>query len=483
MRTIILGFVCTLLMAGSDWPRFRGPNGSGVSPERGLPAEIGRDKGVVWKIKTWKGNSSPVVAGGRLWITGHEGEERFVFCYSAVDGRLLWRRSVPKSRTETANPLNGPTTPSPAVGDGTVFTFIPEFGLVAYDFDGNERWRVPLGPFGGVQGMATSPVYADGKVLLLIDTPEQAYLAAFDAATGKQAWQAERPVGFLGSYATPAVYDPAGAARQVVVAGAVELTGYDLASGKRVWWARGVTNSPATLPLIALESVFTMEPGEGGGAPPFKNMAAQFDKNKNGKIEISELGNKSVNEQIMYRLFRSIDVNSGNGDGIVTPEEYERAFNPAEPGGGLVRTRLNGTGDVSQSNVAWRHAKGLPYVTAPVLYEGIIYVVRDGGIVSTFDPETGRVLGERRLNGALGQYYAQPVAGDGKVYFVNKEGKISVIRAGAEWEMLSSGDVGEQVIATPAIADGRIYLRAEESLYCFGEQAETGGEAAPKKSL
>ena len=465
MRFLVPYLACAATLAASDWPRFRGPNGAGVSPERGLPGEIGRDRNVVWKAKTPQGNSSPIVVRGRLWITGHEGDERSLLCYDAESGKLLWRRSVTRTLAEVPNPINGPTTPTPATDGRSVFVFFPDVGLLAYDLKGKERWRVPLGPFGGIQGMAASPIYAEGNVVLLIDTPEQAYLAAFDAGSGKQVWKTERPVGFLGSYTTPALYEPAGKPAQIVVAGAVELTGYQAKTGERLWWARGVTNGPAAPPLIDGDSIYTLEP-TGVEPPPFSQMLKEFDKNQNGKIELSEISGETVNDKIMYRLFKSIDKIGGNGDGVVTEEEYKSAFD--SPAGGLIRTRLDGRGDITATRVGWRHKKGLPYLTGPLLYNDILYVIRTGGILSTFDPEKGKVLREERLKDAIGDYYASPVAGDGKIYFVSKEGKITVIRAGASWEKLSSGDLDEQVIAAPAIASGHIYIRTEGTLYCFG---------------
>ena len=462
-------WVLLLLLAASDWTRFRGPNGTGISPDHGLPSEIGKDRNVVWSQKTLKGHSSPIVIRNRLFITAYEGDERVVLCYDAAKGAQLWRRSVTKARTEVANPNNGPATPTPATDGSSIFVFFPEFGLLAYDFEGKERWRVSMGPFGGVQGMAESPVVSDGNVILLIDTPEVAYLAAYDAGTGKQVWKVERPMGFLGSYATPALYQPAKGPAQIIVSGAVELTGYQAKTGERLWWARGVTSAPATSPLIVGDAVYTMEPVlDAGGAPPFKQMLDQFDKGKTGTIVLSELKHESLSDQIMYRIFKSVDKVTGNNDGVVTEQEWMGAFAPKTPGGGLVRTRLDGKGDVSQTHVGWRYTKGIPYLTTPILYEKVLYVIRDGGIVSTFDPETGQVLREARLKDAIGEYWAQPVAGDGKVYFVSKEGKVSVIRAGAEWEKLSTGDLDEQVIATPAIANGRVYIRTEGMLYCFG---------------
>jgi outer membrane protein assembly factor BamB len=466
VRLPLFSLICLGVLAASDWTRFRGPNGAGVSPDRGLPTEIDRDRNVLWKIKTPKGNSSPIVTEGRLCITGYEGDERIVLCYDAGTGAPLWRRSVTRAFAEIANPENGYTTPTPATDGKFLFVFLSDFGLISYSLDGKERWRVPLGPFGGVQGMAESPVYVEGLIVLPVDTPEQAYLAAFDAETGKLVWKKERPIGFLGAYTTPAVYKPADGPTQIVVAGAVELTGYQARTGERLWWVRGVTNAPAAPPLIVGDAVYTLEP-TGNGAPPFKQMLEQFDKNKDGKIALSEITGDGINDNIMRRIFKSVDKHVGNGNGVVTEEEWTAAFQLSRADGGLVRTRLGGKGDVTATNVVWRYMKGLPYVTAPLLYNGILYVIRDGGILTTINPETGEQLRQDRLKDAIGQYYASPVAGDGKIYFVSLDGKVSVVRAGADWEKTSSGDLEERVVATPAIAGSRIYVRTESALYCF----------------
>src|SRR5579864_8873470 len=295
MRFLALYLASTAVFAASDWPRFRGPNGAGISQDRGLPSEIGPNRNVLWKVKTPKGNASPIVLQGRVWITGHQGDDRLVLCYDAGTGALLWRKVVAKALTEVPNPINGPTTPTPATDGRSIFVFFPDVGLLAYDLDGKERWRVPLGPFGGVQGMAVSPVYAEGNVVLLIDTPEQAYLAAYDARTGKAVWKVDRPIGLLGSYATPALYEPPSGPMQLVVAGAVELTGYQAKTGERLWWAFRVTNAPAAPPLVTGDSVYTVDISD-AGAPSFSQMLKDFDKNQNGKIELSEVSGDSDND-------------------------------------------------------------------------------------------------------------------------------------------------------------------------------------------
>src|SRR5260370_14654559 len=121
----------------------------------------------------------------------------------------------------------------------------------------------------------------------------------------------------------------------MVVAGAMELTGYQAKTGERLWWVRGVSMGPAVLPLISGEYVYTLEPVGAGG--PFAPMLKQFDKNGDGKIDIeAEVPNNTTSGQIMNRLFSGIDKNNGNGDGILTEEEWNLAMNPKDPPGGLV---------------------------------------------------------------------------------------------------------------------------------------------------
>ncbi len=342
--------------------------------------------------------------------------------------------------------------------------------MVAYDFAGKEQWRAPMGPFAPIQGIASSPLYTEGNVVVLIDTPELAYLVAFDAKTGKRNWKGDRPVSLLGSYTTPSLYEPKSGPAQIVVAGGVELTGYQAKTGERLWWARGVTNGPAALPLIAGDSVYTMEPA-GEAAPTFESMAGKYDTNKDSQLAIAtEVTGTSLTDEIYRRIFRSVDKNYGNGDGIMTVAEWDKSWDPKNTGGGLVRTRLGGKGDVTETHVGWRNIKSMPYVTAPLLFGGSLYVVRNGGILASYNPETGELIRQERLKDAPGEYYASPVSADGKIYFASKDGKVTVIKPGAaksEWETLASADLDEQIIATPAIAGNRLYIRTDSTLYCF----------------
>jgi len=461
MRILPLLFLPALLSA-TDWPRYRGPNGLGVSPDRQLPSEAGPAKNLVWKTKTPKGNSSPIVVRGRVLFTGSDADQRVVICLDSVSGKELWRKGIAKSRSEAAHPLNGTTTPTPISDGKNVYAFFPEFGVVAYDLDGNEKWRAPMGPFHSIQGLAASPILAGGNVIQLIDQIQDSFVIAFDAKSGRQRWKADRPSGFLGSYSTPVVYKPAKGPEQAVVAAALEMTGYQASTGEKLWWAKGITVGPATLPLIEGDAVYTLEPVS-DAAPPFSSMLGA-DKNKDGKLQIAEEFEKDL---VMNRLMTSIDRYNGNKDGVVEASEWDASFNNYKSRG-LVKFDLKGKGELPESNIRWAYTKGLPYVTSPLLYQGVLYVIRNGGILTSHNPETGEVYKQERVKDATGDYYASPVGGDGKIYLINKDGKLTVLKSGAQWEVISSADLDEQTIATPAISDGRLFVRTLETVYCFG---------------
>src|SRR5438477_11393705 len=201
-------WLALLLMASADWPRFRGPNGSGVSEATGLPDRFGASENLVWRTPVPPGASSPVVAGGRVFVTAYEDAKRIVLCLDADSGRVLWRQSVEKNHTERQTKPNDPATPTPVTDGANLFVFFPEFGLLSYSADGRERWRVPLGPFNPPHGMATSPILAGGNVILAADQIAGSFVAAFDSATGKLVWKADRP-NLVGGYSTPVTREPA----------------------------------------------------------------------------------------------------------------------------------------------------------------------------------------------------------------------------------------------------------------------------------
>jgi outer membrane protein assembly factor BamB len=135
---------------------------------------------------------------------------------------------------------------------------------------------------------------------------------------------------------------------------------------------------------------------------------------------------------------------------------------------GLFAIRLEGQGDKTDSAVRWKYQRPVPQVPSTLLYQNVLFMVNDGGILVSFDPATGNVLKQGRLEGAIDKYFASPVGADGKVWFCSQDGSVSVISAKGEWEILAVNKLDEEIFATPAIADNRLYIRTQSALYCFG---------------
>ena len=194
MRTLLYPLIA-LGLFGADWPQFRGPNGSGLCPScRQLPTEFGPQKNVVWKTELPVGKSSPVLVGDRIFLTASEGDDLITMCLSRATGKVLWRRSVRAARREAQHTLNHRAAPTAATDGKSVFVFFADFGLLAYDFEGKPRWQLPLGPFNSQHGLVASPVYADGRVILVCDQDTDAYIIAVDADSGKIVWKTPRDV-------------------------------------------------------------------------------------------------------------------------------------------------------------------------------------------------------------------------------------------------------------------------------------------------
>ena len=146
-------------------------------------------------------------------------------------------------------------------------------------------------------------------------------------------------------------------------------------------------------------------------------------------------------------------------------EKHARVFQLAQ--NGIQAIRPGGMGDVTESNVLWRYRKALPSVASPIVYKDVVYMVKDGGILTSLDRKTGKLLKQGRVAG-VGNYYASPVAGNDKLFVASERGVLSVVKAGAEWEVLDSHDFGERIMATPVIRDGQIFVRTDVGLHCFG---------------
>jgi len=449
----------------ADWPQFRGTNATGVADETNLPVEFGPDKNVVWRTPLPPGPSSPSIAGDKIFLTGLENEVIFTYALDRASGRILWRREAPRPRKQELHENNNPTSPTPASDGKNVYVFFADFGLLAYGPDGNELWRLPLGPFNNPFGHGASPILAGDLVLQVCDQDTDSFLIAVDKSTGRARWKTPRPHAQRG-YATPVLYRPPNAAQQVLVIGSYQLNAYDVATGKPIWWVRGLPWQIKPTPVVTVDAIYFItssgesDPGEQEIVSPFPEALTQLDANKDGKLSKDEL----PDPRAKARFEEYLDLDDS---GFLEDRDWAQ-FQLRRAGmNSLWAYRLGGEGDVTERNFLWKNPKSLPNVPSPLFYRGVLYSLKEGGIFTSFNPETGEILKQGRLSGAPGAYFSSPVAADGKIYAVSEEGKVAVIRAGAEWELLAVNALDDGTKATPAITDGTLYVRTYSALYCF----------------
>jgi outer membrane protein assembly factor BamB len=451
----------------AEWSRFRGPNGSGVADATGLPTELGPDRNVIWKTAIPPGYSSPILSERRIFLTALEDERLFTIAVDRDSGEILWKREAPRPRVETLDPRNNPAAPSPAVDGERVYVFFPEFGLLVYDLDGTELWRMPLGPFDNLYGRGASPVVHDGVVLLVCDQRTGSFLLAVDGARGDVVWRVERPEA-ASSHATPIVWQPEDGEPQLIVVGSFLLSGYSIATGERLWWVRGMIHEMKSVPVIGDGIVYVNgygsplnDPGNTMEVGTFDAALAAHDADGDGLLVREELPEDS-------RARRRIGMSDLDRDGRLDRRDWEYFRNSMAMTNGMFAIRLGGSGDMTAESFLWIYSRAVPQLPSPLLYGGVLYMVNDGGIVTILDPQTGERLDQDRLEGAVDHYYASPVAADGKIYMVSELGKVAVLTPGPELDLIAVNDLDDTVYGTPALAGDRIYLRTGTTLYCFG---------------
>jgi outer membrane protein assembly factor BamB len=254
----------------------------------------------------------------------------------------------------------------------------------------------------------------------------------------------------------------------VLVPGSFYLIAYDVADGRKVWWVSGLAFEMKATPVhdgtfvyISGTSASSFEDSYGRRIPAFAEVR-DADANGDGRFARDELP-----DQLAKKWFRLLDL---DGDSAIDGREWERYRLARQSAGGLSAFTLNGTGDVTSTNAAWHYDKAVPQLPSPLLYRGHILIVSDTGIATALDARTGAVLVQRRLQSVADNYFASPVAGDGKIFFAAESGKVSVAAADGALTALSEIDLAESIHATPAIAGGQLFVRTASALYCFGRK-------------
>lgn len=418
---------------GSDWPMWRGPLGDGHSPETDVPTVWSGTDHVVWKTPIpGKGHSSPIVSGSRVFVTSalEDDNQRVLICLDRADGKVLWQRTVLTSMLEKKHRLNSFASATPATDGKLVYVAFfeqPKIELAAYDFDGNEAWRVSPGEFHSVHGFCSSPVLYKDLVILNGDQDATAYLVAYDKATGKERWRTDRP-NKTRSYCTPLIADLAGKT-QLMLSGSKCVASYDPENGKQNWLVDGPTEQ-FVASLVQTDGVVFCT----GGFPELHVLG----------IDPAGAGNVTKTH-VLWR--------DGQSKGDRKIASYVPS--PIAFGDWFFVVSDNGLASCYEAKTGktlWRQKLGKHHSASAVAVA------------------TGSAAAANGVGGGEsgGRNAGAENAGGGLLYFTSDAGETFVLKAGPKYELLSKNELGEEVYASPAISRGQLFVRGVSNLYCIG---------------
>jgi outer membrane protein assembly factor BamB len=406
-------FAAALVGGAADWPCWRGPDGLGVSSEKGFPVHWSKSENVRFSVDIpGRGSSSPAVVGDRLYVTTQTDDTGMhVLALNAATGAVLWDTEVGRGKVR-AHKLHNMATPSPVADAGHVWVRFGTGVVACLDTSGRIVWQRNLsaeyGEYNANHGLGTSPMLDQGRLFIACMHQAPSYLLALDPATGKNLWKKDRNLGpkdeAQDSYSSP-IFVRSGGRTQLVLAGAEAVNAYDPATGDQLWIHGGL--------------------------------------------------------KVPHPYGRTIS-GPAAGDGVIVV-----VASGFQNQGFTIGLKAEGRGDRPESDRLWTSRKYSADCSTPLVYRGNVYAVRDDGMASCLDVRTGEPHWQERL--FTGNVKVSPVAADGLVYFTSGQATCYVVKASPRMEVVATNEVNEFTQATPALSRGRVYQRTESRLYCFGK--------------
>jgi outer membrane protein assembly factor BamB len=420
-------FWLTSPVYADNWARFRGPNGSGVSNDTDIPTKFDAKQGVLWKARLdGVGHSCPIVWGDRLFlqISKADGSERSLVCFGTADGKELWKQSISASNASkgTMHSLNSLASATPATDGEAVY--VPFWDgknvhLYAYSFQGKLMWNRDLGPWFSQHGPGGSPIIYKDKVIFVNDMDHE----VVDKKTKKAS----------------SVLNPS------------KLYAFDKKTGTTVW------EMPREAYRACYSAPFILE--KKGTAPELiitsTTAITSYDPDTgkshwNWKWSFSGMPLRTVSSTAYVN--GTLLTCSGDGSG-------DRH---------MVAVATNGFGKDARPGLLWENKKDFPYVTCPLTHGDHVYFANDGGMIGCFHVKTGKKVWFERLPDA--KFSASPVMINGKVYACSEQGDVYVFNAEPTIQEPIRNSLREAIIATPAVANGRLYIRGKNHLFCIGNK-------------
>jgi outer membrane protein assembly factor BamB len=318
-----------------------------------------------------------------------------------------------------------------------------------------------------VYGIGVSPVLADDVVVLVIDQDKDSFIAAVGQNDGQIRWRKPRPEALSGA-STPVVVKRPGKPSLILAPASFRMDVYSARDGEAEWWVRGLPSEMKAVPIVAGDLVYIAgfntpenDPGKQIALPGWRELLTRDDANQDGAIQKQE-----VSDARTKRYWNFLDTDA---TGAIEESEWRMHLAVMAAENGMYVFRMGSRGDETD-NLVWKYQRSAPQLPSPVVYRDVVYMLNDTGVLTTLDAATGQLLHQGRVRGQADNYYASPVAGDGKIFIASHKGVVAVLRAGGQQELLAANDLEEEIFATPAITNGRLYVRTVAALYCFGKR-------------
>lgn len=407
---LILGSLAAL---GADWPCWRGPDGLGISSETGFPTRWSKTENIRWTYTPGgKGASSPVVVSDRVYLTFQtEDTGMHLVAIQRDTGTVIWDSELSTGKSH-AHDLHNMATPSPVSDGQRIWVRFGTGYIGCVDWAGKQLWHRDLskefGEYHANHGMGTSPMLNDGILYVACMHQGPSYFLALEAVTGKTLWKKDRmmePKDEAQDSYSSPIFVRSGAGTQVVLAGAEAVNSYDPKSGDELWVHGGL--------------------------------------------------------RVPHAYGRTISgPTAGDGVVVVVASGFQNR-------GYTIALDAKGHGKRPETDRLWTCSKFSPDCGTPLVYRGKVYWMRDDGIASCVDARTGEAHWQERLFSA--NVKVSPVAAEGRVYFLNGQGNCAVVKASTKLEVVSTNELNEPTLSTPALSKGRVFLRTDKHLYCIGQ--------------
>lgn len=455
--------------ASTPWPQFRGALGSGIAADATPPFKIGPTEGVPWKAAVPWSPSSPTIWGDHIFLTTFNEDKLETRCHNRADRKLRWIRGEKPAHVEDFHRTHdSPAASTPATDGRHVVSYFGSFGLICHDVDGHELWGMPLPAAlsGGKYGSGTSPVIIGTRVLLNRDHPIYSTLLAVDLRTGAKLRETPRTEA-SGSFGSPTHWRSEGV-DEVVLAGSAQLMGYDLTTGAERWAVKGVTDFVCTTAVVADGRLHFggWSPGQ-ADAPrePWADFLKKHDKNGDRTVTFDK--NDPAGRDYLRGFDHTRDDKFSKEDWLPLEVAAARAENL------LIAVKPGGRGEITARHVVWKFRCALPYVPSPLHYDGLIYFVKDCGLISSLDAKTGEPFyAQAHLTGAPSNYYASPVAAYGRLYLASLPGKLTVAQTGGtKPKIIHQADFGSHILTPTALVGDKLYPRTTDHFWAFGKEA------------